>query len=119
MENVGYQPDSIFGSTHSKSYNHIIGTQKTKGIHSSTSYKDFHVYALEWDADECRVYMDNVQYFSFKNEYTGHEAFPFDKRFHIILNLAIGGNWGGMYGIDEHIFPHKFLIDYVRVYQRE
>ena len=119
MENVGYQPDSIFGSTHSKSYNHIIGTQKTKGIYSSTSYKDFHVYALEWDADECRVYMDNVQYFSFKNEYTGHEAFPFDKRFHIILNLAIGGNWGGMYGIDEHIFPHKFLIDYVRVYQRE
>jgi len=118
MENVGYKPDTIFGSTHSKTYNHIIGTQRTNGIFCPTSYTDFHVYALEWDENECRIYLDNVKYFTSKNEHTGPNEYPFDKRFHLILNLAVGGNWGGMYGINEYIFPHKFLIDYVRVYQK-
>lgn len=48
-----------------------------------------------------------------------NEAFPFDKPFFLILNLAIGGNWGGAQGIDDTIFPASFEIDYVRVYQRD
>ena len=117
MENVGYNPDTIFGSAHTKTYNHVIGTQKTKGIYCPTSYGQFHVYALEWEKDECRLYLDNTLYFTFKNEKTGYTEWPFDKRFHLILNLAIGGNWGGMHGIGYNVFPSKFLIDYVRVYK--
>ncbi len=118
MENVGYNPDSIFGSAHTKTYNHIIGTQKTKGIYCPTSNTGFHVYALEWDKNEIRMYLDNTHYFTFKNEGTGPDEYPFVKRFHLILNLAIGGNWGGSHGIQHGVVPCEMLVDYVRVYKK-
>lgn len=119
MENVGYDPDTIVGSAHTESYNHLKGTQKSARIYAPTSYTDFHVYALEWDENEYRLYMDDYHYFTFENEGTGFKEWPFDKRFHLLLNLAIGGNWGGKEGIDDSLFPHKFLIDYVRIYKQE
>ena len=118
MENVGYDPDTIVGSAHTQKYHHSIGTQKNAKIYIPTNYTDFHLYALEWEANEYRLYVDGQHFFTFKNEGTGFEVWPFDKRFHLILNLAIGGNWGGAKGIDETLFPHKFVIDYVRVYQK-
>lgn len=117
MENVGYDPDTIVGSSHTKKYNHSIGTQKNAKVYCPTNYTQFHVYALEWEPDEFRLYLDNKHYFTFANEKTGFEVWPYDKRFHILLNLAIGGNWGGKKGINDSLFPHKFEIDYVRVYQ--
>ncbi len=119
MENVGYDPDTIVGSAHTLSYNHVQGTQKNAKIYVPTSYNDFHVYALEWEENEYRVYVDKDLYFTFKNEGTGFASGPFDKRFHLLLNLAIGGNWGGQKGIDDTLFPHHFQIDYVRVYEKE
>lgn len=47
-----------------------------------------------------------------------YESWPFDQPYFIILNLAVGGFWGGKEGIDDSIFPQKFEIDYVRVYQK-
>ena len=118
MENVGYDPDTIVGSSHTEKYNHAIGTQKNAKIACPDCYKAFHVYALEWEEDEYRLYVDDQLYFTFKNEGTGYEVWPYDKRFHILLNLAIGGNWGGQKGIDDSLFPHVFEIDYVRVYKK-
>ena len=118
MENVGYDPDKIVGSSHTEKYNHAIGTQKNAKIACTDCYKAFHVYALEWEEDEYRLYVDDQLYFTFKNEGTGYEVWPYDKRFHILLNLAIGGNWGGQKGIDDSLFPHVFEIDYVRVYKK-
>ena len=118
MENVGYVPDTIVGSSHTEKYNHAIGTQKNAKIACPDCYKAFHVYALEWEEDEYRLYVDDQLYFTFKNEGTGYEVWPYDKRFHILLNLAIGGNWGGQKGIDDSLFPHVFEIDYVRVYKK-
>lgn len=118
MENVGYDPDTIVGSSHTGKYNHAIGTQKNAKIACPDCYKAFHVYALEWEEDEYRLYVDDQLYFTFKNEGTGYEVWPYDKRFHILLNLAIGGNWGGQKGIDDSLFPHVFEIDYVRVYKK-
>ena len=118
MENVGYYPDTIVGSSHTEKYNHAIGTQKNAKIACPDCYKAFHVYALEWEEDEYRLYVDDQLYFTFKNEGTGYEVWPYDKRFHILLNLAIGGNWGGQKGIDDSLFPHVFEIDYVRVYKK-
>ncbi len=118
MENVGYDKDIIVGSAHTKRYNHVIGTQKNNRIFCPDSYKDFQVYALEWDEKEYRLYVNDNLYFTFKKEAGGSEVWPFDKRFHLILNLAIGGNWGGLKGIDDSAFPNKFEIDYVRVYQK-
>ena len=118
MENVGYDPDTIVGSSHTEQYTHAIGTQKNAKIACTDCYKAFHVYALEWEEDEYRLYVDDQLYFTFKNEGTGYEVWPYDKRFHILLNLAIGGNWGGQKGIDDSLFPHVFEIDYVRVYKK-
>lgn len=118
MENVGYDPDTIIGSAHTQSYNHVQGTEKNAKINVPTSYTDFHLYALEWEEDEYRVFVDDNHYFTFKNEGTGYAEWPFDKQFHLLLNLAVGGNWGGQKGIDDSLFPHQFQIDYVRVYKK-
>nr|WP_320058067.1 glycoside hydrolase family 16 protein [uncultured Bacteroides sp.] len=118
MENVGYEPDTIVGSAHTQKYNHSIGTQKNARIACPDAYKQFHTYALEWEPEEYRLYVDNRHYFTFRNEKTGSETWPFDKRFHLLINLAIGGDWGGIQGVDDTRFPHRFEIDYVRVYKK-
>lgn len=62
-------------------------------------------------------YMDGQPINHFKNDKTGFAAWPFDKEFHLLLNIAVGGNWGGKYGVDDAVFPQKMLVDWVRVYQ--
>lgn len=119
MENVGFDPDIIVGSAHTKSYNHVRKTHKSNRLSVPLNAKEFHVYALEWEEKEYRLYVNNTHFFTFKNEGTGFAEWPFDQKFHLILNLAIGGNWGGQKGIDNSLFPHHFLIDYVRVYRKK
>ena len=117
MEHVGYDPYIVHSTVHTGAYNHSIGTQVGKPFTLPTATTEFHVYTTEWDENEIRSYVDGELYFSFKNEKTGSEAWPFDQPFHIILNLAIGGGWGGQKGVDNSLFPHTFEVDYVRIYQ--
>jgi len=117
MENVGYDPFVIVASAHTEKYNHSIGTQKSATINIPTCYSEFHVYTLEWEIKEYRVYVDDRLYFTFKNEGTGYKVWPYDKRFHLLLNVAVGGNWGGAQGIDDSVFPRTMVVDYVRIYQ--
>ncbi|MFT3846550.1 MAG: glycoside hydrolase family 16 protein [Lacibacter sp.] len=118
MEHVGYMKDSIFGSVHSETYNHVKGTQKTKGIFIDHPYSQFHVYSIEWTPDEISFLLDGKVYYSVLNEHRTVKEWPFDQPFFLILNLAVGGNWGGMRGIDESVFPATMEIDYVRIYQK-
>lgn len=118
MENVGYDPTTIVGTAHTEAYNHSINTQVSSQIDCPDCFTEFHVYSLEWEENEYRLYLDDTHYYTFKNDGTGYKAWPFDKRFHLLINLAIGGNWGGKEGIDDSLFPHIFEIDYVRVYQK-
>jgi len=117
MENVGYNPYVIVASAHTESYNHVLGTQKSATTTVLSCYSDFHIYALEWEKNEYRVYVDDLLYFTFTNEGTGYKVWPFNKRFHLLLNVAVGGNWGGAQGIDDSVFPRTMMVDYVRVYQ--
>jgi len=117
MENVGYMPDSVFGTVHTKSYNHVIGTQKGKSIFKDDLSDEFHIYAMEWTKDKIKIFVDNELFFEFTNEKKTSKEWPFDKRFHVLLNLAVGGNWGGKMGVDESAFPQKMEIDYVRIYK--
>lgn len=117
MENVGYMPDSVFGTVHTKAYNHAIGTQKGKSTYRNDLSDAFHVYALEWNENEIKIFVDQEQYFSFKNEKKSFKEWPFDQPFHLLLNIAVGGNWGGKEGIDDSIWPQAMEVDYVRVYQ--
>jgi len=118
MEFVGHDPNTIHGTIHTGKYNHVKGTQKGSQYHLKAPYDDFHVYAVEWDGEKMDFFVDNTNYFTFKNEHSGEAAWPFDKPQYLILNTAIGGAWGGVKGVDDAIFPQKFLIDYVRIYQK-
>jgi beta-glucanase (GH16 family) len=119
MEQVGFNPETIVSSTHTNKYNHVKGTQKSAEYHCPDATSEFHVYGLEWEENQYRVYIDGIHYYTYDNDGTGWQSWPFDKPFYLILNLAIGGSWGGMKGIDDSLFPHVFEIDYVRVYQKE
>jgi beta-glucanase (GH16 family) len=89
------------------------------GINIPDASDAFHVYAVEWDAEHMDFFVDSQKYFTYRNEKTGPDAWPFDKAQYLKLNLAIGGGWGGQQGIDDSIFPQRFYINYVRVYQKE
>lgn len=118
MEHVGYDPNVIHGSIHTQAYNHTIGTQKSKQLQIPTATTQFHLYAIEWFADHIDFYIDSYKYFTFNNEIKGWQYWPFDKRFHLILNLAVGGNWGGVQGVDANAFPAQMEVEYVRVYKK-
>jgi len=117
MEHVGYDQGVIHASTHTKKYYHSIGTQKTATITIPDCSETFHVYSLDWDAETVTMLIDDKPYFSFKNEHSGNDAWPFNKPFHLLLNIAVGGGWGGQKGVDDTIYPTRMEIDYVRVYQ--
>lgn len=119
MEHVGYDPGKLHGTVHTKAFNHVIGTQVGKAIDIPNYYTDFHVYSIDWTKEKIDFLLDGKVYHSFQNKHLTTSEWPFDDPFYIILNLAIGGNWGGKMGIDENIFPATMLVDYVRVYQKK
>ena len=118
MEFVGHDPGIVHANVHTKKYNHIQKNGKGGKIKVPDASEAFHIYALEWDAEHLDFFLDDQKYFTYTNEKTDTDAWPFDKEQFLILNLAIGGAWGGQKGIDDAIFPQQYLIDYVRVYQK-
>lgn len=117
MEHVGYDPDVVHMSTHCEAYYWVLGNNKTakKTVPGATT--SFHLYRIDWTPYAIRGYIDDQLLFTHINEGKGYTAWPFDRRFHIILNIAVGGNWGGQQGIDENAFPTSMEIDYVRFFR--
>jgi beta-glucanase (GH16 family) len=119
MEHVGFDQGVIHGTIHCKKYNHVLGTQKGASMTVSDCSEKFHIYKVEWDASSINISVDSASYFSFPNENSGYDAWPFNNRMFLILNIAVGGNWGGQQGVDDSIWPQKMEIDYVRVWQKK
>lgn len=120
MEEVGYNPNYVSSSIHCNAYNHALGTQKTREVNVSSAQTEFNVYALEWTEDYIRTYINGRELFYFANDKSGNQnTWPFNMPFYIKLNLAWGGNWGGLQGVDETVLPATYKIDYVRVYQKK
>ena len=120
MEHVGHEEGVIHGTIHTKAFNHIEGTDKGSSRTIPTATSEFHTYALEWTPGEIRVAVDGQTYFTFQNrEPYGWQEWPFDQPFHLLLNVAVGGTWGGAEGIDDSAFPERMVLDYVRVYKPE
>ncbi len=117
MEYVGYQPNTIHQSVHTQEYNHLNGTEITNSSNVETAEEEFHLYTIEWNEDKIDFFVDGRLRLTFENE-GSWQKWPFDKRFHLLLNVAIGGNWGGAQGVDDSIFPVQMEVDYVRVYQQ-
>lgn len=116
MEHVGFEKDSVFGTVHTKSYNHVIGTHKGKKAFFPNPYDKFHTYTLVWSPEKMDFWIDENMYNSFTNEHKTTAEWPFDSPFYILLDLAVGGNLGGQKGVDNTIFPAAMEVDYIRVY---
>lgn len=116
MEHVGYDPNRVHITMHTQAYNHTINTQRTGIRQVDGAIGNFHVYRTDWTPDAIRGYIDDELVLEFPNEGTGPAAWPFDQRFHFLINIAVGGNWGGKEGVDERAFPASMQVDYVRVY---
>ncbi len=115
MELVGKEPGIIHGTIHY----FVDGKHASQGAQLPIDHPEsgFHVYAAEWTPDRIDLFVDDQKYFSFdvsKADNDGQN--PFHKPHFLILNLALGGDWGG--SIDDSIFPQRMTIDYVRVYQK-
>ena len=116
MEHVGFDPGRIHANIHTKAYNHVQRTNKGNNRLLSAE-NEFHVYSTVWTPAQIEVFVDGERYFTFAKEPGGDAVWPFDKPHYLILNLAVGGSWGGQKGIDDSAFPARFVIDYVRVYR--
>lgn len=117
MEHVGYDPGVIHGTIHTEKYNHIKGTQKEGKITLPDCQDQFHVYSINWSKDSLHFLVDDKIYHKVARDSADNfEGWPFDQPFHLILNIAVGGNWGGKEGVDESIWPQRMEVDYVRVY---
>jgi hypothetical protein len=107
-------------SLHSKAYNHVKGTQCTYFKRLDGVSDTFHKYSFEWTEEYIEFFYDDRPVKRFtkgeNDSLTTVEGWPFDKPFHLILNIAVGGNWGGE--IDESTLPWTMEVEYVRVYQK-
>ena len=116
MEFVGKDPGKIHGNAHfHRDGKHASDHKERK---TQNVWEDFHLYSIEWDAEFIHFAFDGKRYHSFRiNKAKTANGNPFHKPHYLILNLALGGTWGGK--IDDTILPARYLIDYVRVFQKD
>ena len=114
MEFVGKEPGGIHATVH-----YAIGGKHQSDSGTLTTnrpFDAFHVYAVEWSPERMDFFYDDTKYHSVPVDKANQDAGnPFRAPQYLILNFALGGDWGGP--IDDSVLPQKFLIDYVRVYQ--
>jgi len=115
MEFVGKETNNVHGTLHYS----VDGKHQSDGgtMETIKPYDDFHIYAVEWTPDRIDFFFDNKKYHTVRLDKAGEgERNPFRAPHYLILNFALGGSWGGP--VDDTILPQKFLIDYVRVYEK-
>jgi beta-glucanase (GH16 family) len=119
MEMVGWDPNVIHATLHSGAFNHRLGTQRGSQVTVPSACTAFHRYQLDWSPSAITIGVDGRAYTRVANEQPGgHAAWPFDRPYHLILNLAVGGDWGGQKGVDDAAFPQAMRVDYVRYWKR-
>jgi beta-glucanase (GH16 family) len=117
MEHVGYDEGTVHGTVHTEAYNHSLGTQQGNSIKISDGTSTFHEYSIVWTPVKIDFFADDTKYFTFYKHDNDYKKWPFNKCFHLIMNIAVGGTWGGVQGVDVYAFPVTMEVDYVRVYQ--
>ncbi|WP_144892456.1 glycoside hydrolase family 16 protein [Flavobacterium tiangeerense] len=114
LEYVGKEPNMVFTSLHTQdSHGNTINTKKTK---IESIEEGFHLYAIEWTPDKIEFFVDAKLVYTFQPELKTQAVWPYNQPFYFIINMAIGGNFGGP-KVDDAIFPQKFYIDYIKVFQ--
>jgi beta-glucanase (GH16 family) len=117
MEHPTNEVTTIYGTIHSEAYNSFTGSGPRGGtIDIADAETAFHLYAIEWTPEKIDFYVDNQNYYTFNNEHSGYQTWPFDHPFYVILNMAVGGAWVGN-PTGSTVFPAIMEVDYIRVYQ--
>ncbi len=118
MEYIGVEPQNLFYTCHFEGTDGS-GHQSsgTKSSYITNPYNQFIKFTLVWTPDKIEWYANDKKYHQYVRSSDNYKVWPFNKEFYLILNLAYGGSWGGYAGVDDTKLPHKFLIDYVRVFQ--
>jgi beta-glucanase (GH16 family) len=123
MEYVVQDLDIIHGTVHTAKFNHLEGTQQGFSKQLSNVSETFNTYTIEWLPDQIRYYINGEYLYRFMPSLylncPTSQQWPFDIPFHLILNIAVGGNWGGARGVAEEGWPTTMEIDSVRVYQAD
>lgn len=121
MEYVSFDPGKMHFSIHSTAHNHKDGTQVTSGpLPLDSIEEEFHAFGLLWTEKYLKFYIDdpaNIKLTFLRPVNSSDENWPFSKPFYFLMNIAVGGDWGGLHGVDDGIFPATMEVDYVRVYQ--
>jgi len=112
MEQVAFDPNV----SHFTLHHNLGGPTNTISLPTLTS--QFHTYRLEWTPDHIAGFVDDHQYYLYERGTQDWRGWPYDQPFRLIINCAVGGNWGGTNGVDDSIFPQTFAINSVRVYKR-
>ena len=115
MEHVGFDQNNIHFTVHNATFFGGNGKGASKVI--TTASDSFHVYRCDWTPQGIRGFIDGDQYFEYINNNGGSPYYPYNRKFFMILNVAIGGDWGGQQGVDDSIFPVQMDVDYVKVYK--
>ncbi len=118
-ELIGFNPRWVYFAVHNEAYNHAKGNPKVVFTELPEPDRRFHVYTAEWDADLLRLGANGATYLEYERAGTTDPAvWPFDKPFQLVLSVSVGGNWGGMFGVDDAALPQRMEVEYVRVYRR-
>jgi beta-glucanase (GH16 family) len=118
MENIGREPAVVHGTIHGPGYSGGKGIGSPYSLPSGWFADDFHLYAVEWEPDQIRFYVDDHLYATRKpSDLPAGTKWVYDHPFYILLNFAIGGYWPGNPDASTK-FPQTMLVDYVRVYKK-
>jgi beta-glucanase (GH16 family) len=117
MEHVGFDAGVVHGTVHTDAYNHTRNNQRSNRVTIPDVCSEFHDFQMHWTANRITVGVDDRYYFQYSNDGSGNSEWPFDSPQYLILNIAVGGDWGGQQGVDDAMFPVRMEVDYVRVYQ--
>jgi beta-glucanase (GH16 family) len=119
MENIGKQPDTNYGSIHGPGYTGVVGLGAPYTLPAGRQFADdFHLFAVEWEPDAIRLYVDDHLYSTrTRVDLRPGWKWSFDHPFFLLLNVAVGGDWPGNPDATT-VFPQTMLVDYVRVYRR-
>lgn len=116
MEHVGFDPGVVHQTVHTQAFNHVAGTHKGAKAQVPDACEAFHLYQLHWTPSEIRMGIDGRTVFTFAKG-SNRAEWPFDGPQYLLLNIAVGGTWGGKEGIDDKALPARMEVDYVRVFQ--
>ncbi|RYY54242.1 MAG: carbohydrate-binding protein [Chitinophagaceae bacterium] len=116
MEHVGNNFGNVLSTVHTQNNNWMNGGHLSDNMSIPDADTVFHTYSLEWTADSLHFMYDSLSVYTYVNPHTDWKDWPFDQKFHVILNVAIGGGMGG--NVVEGDWPDSMIVDYVRIYQK-